>query len=166
MKEINYQLRPATEADYQYCYDLLKQNMFELFSRHWGCWKPDAFRQDFCAANTTMVTMEGRDIGYVSLKTTDAGLYLENIQLSPSAQGQGIGTVVLKNILQNHASESVELTTFTDNPAMHLYERLGFGVIGREGETIRMLKPVERFRNSRNYVVTPKFRTVPRESTL
>lgn len=35
MTEINYQLRPATEADYQYCYDLLKQNMFELFSRHW-----------------------------------------------------------------------------------------------------------------------------------
>ena len=82
MKEINYQLRPATEADYQYCYDLLKQNMFELFSHHWGGWKPDAFRQDFCAANTTMVTMEGRDIGYFSLKKSDAGMYLENIQLS------------------------------------------------------------------------------------
>ncbi|MGB3672581.1 MAG: GNAT family N-acetyltransferase [Phormidesmis sp.] len=150
MKKINYQLRPATEADYQYCYDLLKQNMFELFSRHWGGWKPDAFRQDFCAANTTIVTMEGRDIGYFSLKKTDAGLYLENIQLSPSVQGQGIGTVILKRILQNHASEPIDLTTFTDNRAMHLYERLGFEVTGREGETIRMLKPVDRFSDSRN----------------
>lgn len=94
--------------------------------------------------------MEGRDIGYFSLKKTDAGLYLENIQLSPSVQGQGIGTVILKRILQNHASEPIDLTTFTDNRAMHLYERLGFEVTGREGETIRMLKPVDRFSDSRN----------------
>lgn len=123
MAEIRYQLRPATEADYQYCYDLLKQNMFELFSRHWGGWNPDAFRQDFCAANTTIVIIEGRDIGYFSLKETEVGLYLENVQLLPSVQGQGIGTVILKRI----------------------DERLGFEVVGREGETIRMLKSVEQF---------------------
>jgi ribosomal protein S18 acetylase RimI-like enzyme len=150
MAEIKYQLRPATEADYQYCYDLLKQNMFELFSHHWGGWKPDAFRQDFRPANTAIVTIEGRDIGYFSLKETEVGLYLENIQLLPFVQGRGIGTVILKRILQDNASEPIELTTFTDNPAMRLYERLGFEVIGREGETIRMLKSVEQFSDPKN----------------
>ena len=150
MTEINYQPRPATESDYQYCYDLLKQNMFGLFSRHWGGWKPDAFRQDFCPANTTIVTIKGRNVGYFSLKGTEAGLYLENIQLLPSVQGRGLGTVILKRILQDNASKPIELTTFTDNPAIRFYERLSFEVIGREGETIRMLKSVERFSDPQN----------------
>lgn len=89
--------------------------------------------------------MEGRDIGYFSLKETEVGLYLENIQLLPSVQGRGLGTVILKRVLQDNASQPIELTTFTNNPAMRLYERLSFEVIGREGETIRMLKSVERF---------------------
>ena len=141
MTETNYRLRPATEADYQFCYGLLKQNMFELFSRHWGGWKPDAFRQDFCPANITIVTIEGRDVGYFSLKETETGLYLENIQLLPSFQGKGVGTIILKRILQDNVSKPIELTTFTDNPAIRLYKRLGFDVTGREGETVRMATP-------------------------
>ena len=117
--------------------------MFELFSRHWGGWKPDAFRQDFCPANTTILTVEGRDVGYFSLKETEVGLYLENIQLLPDVQGQGIGTVILKRILQDNVSKPIELTTFTDNLAMRLYKRLGFEVTECEGETVHMLRPAK-----------------------
>ena len=99
MTEINYQLRPATEADYQCCYDLTKQNMLALFTRHWGGWEPSAFRKDFRAENVTIVAIADRNVGFFSLKDTSSGLYLENIQLSPSVQGQGIGTAILKRIL-------------------------------------------------------------------
>lgn len=138
MKETIYQLRPATEADYKYCYDLTKQNMLELFSRHWGGWEPSTFRKDFRAENITIVAIAGRNVGFFSLKETDSGLYIENIQLSPSIQGRGIGTAILKSILSNNASHTVRLITFTDNPAMHLYNRLGFEVTRREGETVFM----------------------------
>ena len=143
MKKTNYQLRPATEADYDYCYELTKQNMLELFSRHWGGWEPSVFRKDFHSENITIVVIAGCEVGFFSLKETDSGLYLENIQLSSSVQGQGIGTAILKNLLQNNASKLMQLTTFTDNPAIHLYERLGFEVMEREGETVRMLKQVD-----------------------
>ena len=117
MKETNYLLRRATEADYEYCYELTKQNMIELFSRHWGGWQPSAFRRDFRREDTTIVAIAEHDVGFFSLKEIDTGLYLENIQLSPSVQGQGIGTAILKSLLQNNPSKLIQLTTFTDNPA-------------------------------------------------
>ena len=83
MTTIDYLLRPATKADYQYCYDLTKQNMFELFCRHWGEWNPSVFRDDFNAGNTTIIILDEQRIGYFSLKKTNEDtVYLENIQLS------------------------------------------------------------------------------------
>lgn len=142
MEKINYQLRPATEADYPYCYDLLKQNMFDLFSRHWGGWNPNAFREDFHAEDTTIVAISDRDVGFFSLRETDSELHLENIQLAPSVQGRGIGTAILERILQSNTSKPIQLITFTDNPAISLYKRLGFEVTEREQATVHMLRPV------------------------
>ena len=79
MTNIDYLLRPATEADYQYCYDLTKQNMFELFCRHWGGWNPSAFRNDFKARNTTIIIVDEQQIGYFSLKKIDKELYISKI---------------------------------------------------------------------------------------
>lgn len=139
MANIDYLLRPATEADYQYCYDLTKQNMFELFCRHWGAWNPSAFRNDFNARNTTIVIVDEQQIGYFSLKKIDQYIiYLENIQLLPEIQGQGIGTAILEDIFRNNAFCSIHLTTFLDNPALRLYKSLGFVITERDGATVYM----------------------------
>lgn len=139
MANINYLLCSATEADYQYCYDLTKQNMFELFCRHWGGWNPSAFRNDFNARNTTIIIVNEQQIDYFSLKKIDKYIvYLENIQLLPEVQGQGIGTAILKGIFQNNAFFSISLTTFLDNPALRLYKSLGFVITKRDQATAYM----------------------------
>lgn len=137
--KINYQLRPATEIDYQFCRDLTKQNMLTLFSRHWGGWVDSVFRKDFQVEEATIIQVNGQDVGYFSLKETKEELYLSNIQISFAIQGQGLGSSVIEGILAN-TSKQMRLTTFSDNPAMHLYERLGFEVVERDGETVYMLK--------------------------
>ena len=136
---MGYQLRTAIEADYQFCYDLTKQNMFGLFSRHWGGWEPSVFRRDFNAKNVTVIAIAQHNVGFFSLKTAEEELYLENIQLSPSFQGQGIGTAVLQNILQSNPRKPIRLTTFSDNPVMRLYQKLGFEITEQERETVRMI---------------------------
>ena len=122
--------------------------MFELFSRHWGGWSPNAFRKDFHAEDTTLIVIAKRDVGFFSLRGTDSGLYLENIQLAPSIQGRGIGTAILEGILQRNPSKPIQLTTFIDNPAISLYKRLGFEVIECEQATVHMLRPVGPFRHT------------------
>ena len=139
MTEINYQLRPATETDYLFCHDLTKQNMLVLFSRHWGGWINSVFRDDFRAEEATIIQVDGQDVGYFSLKETEEELYLSNIQLSSATQGQGLGSSIIESILAN-TSKPMRLTTFSDNPAMCLYKRLGFEVAERDGETVYMLK--------------------------
>ena len=34
--QIDYMTRPANEFDYQYCYKLTQENMYDLFCRYWG----------------------------------------------------------------------------------------------------------------------------------
>lgn len=140
MTKIAYQLRAATEADYPYCYYLTKQNMYELFARHFGGWVSSAFRRDFHAEETTIIQVDGQAIGYFCLQEGDEERYLSNLQISPDWQGQGIGSAVLRTILSASESKPVKLMTFTDNPAMRLYERIGFEVTERDGETVYMLK--------------------------
>jgi len=139
MTEINYQLRLAAKTDYPFCHDLTKQNMLTLFSRHWGGWVDSVFHNDFQAEEATIIQVDGQDVGYFSLKETKTELYLSNMQLSSATQGQGLGSSIMESILAN-TSKQMRLTTFSDNPAMRLYERLGFEVAERDGETVYMLK--------------------------
>ncbi|MEM9906727.1 MAG: GNAT family N-acetyltransferase, partial [Cyanobacteria bacterium P01_D01_bin.44] len=96
--------------------------MFDLFTRHWGGWVSSTFRSDFNAKNTKIVVLNDHRIGYFSLREDDTEFHLDNIQLSPELHGQGIGTAILKNILNKNASKPILLITFLDNPAIHLYK--------------------------------------------
>jgi len=135
---MKYSLRPAQWEDYQYCYRLTKRNMFDLFSRHWGGWNPIAFRDSFDIEKISIVIVNGRRFGYLSVRTDSHGVYIENIQLSPFLHNHGIGTDILMELLQQHRHDVICLTTFSDNPAKRLYERLDFIEAERKGEILKM----------------------------
>ncbi len=138
--EMKYSIRPACDADYQYCYRLTKRNMLDLFCRHWGGWVPAEFRKGFNPDNVSMVIMHGRRVGYLSMKCDDQGIYIENLQLSPflHGRGRGIGTEILEQLLKRYDKEVIRLTTFSDNRARRLYERLGFIITERRMGTLQM----------------------------
>lgn len=137
---IEYTTCLATERDYTYCYELTKENMYDLFCRHWGGWTASAFRDDFDLDATTIIVHNTSRVGYFSLKKNKQGLYLDNLQLSRSIQGRGLGTRILQDILARHQFEQINLTTFIDNPAIYLYQKLGFVMTDSEGATIYMSK--------------------------
>ncbi len=137
---MEYTTRPATQADYTYCYRLTKRNMLALFTRHWGGWKPSCFRKDFRAHTTTIILRAGRRAGYFSIQATEEEIYIENIQVSPPLQGSGMGTQLLEQIIATSRGKRIALTTFVDNPALRLYQRLGFRITQQKGETVRMAR--------------------------
>jgi len=137
---MDYTLRPASKYDYRYCYRLTKKNMHDLYCRHWGGWLAAEFRNGFVLNNITMVIIAGRRAGYISVKQTPDSIYIDNIQISPAWQGHGIGSDILKRILDGSDKKSVRLATFDDNPAKRLYERMGFSVVERKGMTLMMEK--------------------------
>ena len=59
---------------------------------------------------------------------TPEGLTLIELQVHPSRRGQGIGSILLRHIIDSIGDRSLSLTTRSDNPARRLYERHGFAV--------------------------------------
>ncbi len=135
-----YTLRQATEEDYEFCYNLTRQNMYELFCRHWGGWIDSEFRKGFVPDNIQIILGSDKLIGYFCHEVNEASVYIDNLQISPEFQGRGIGTEILQDFLSMHQDASIRLTTFQDNPAKRLYERLEFKVYEESGPTIKMEK--------------------------
>ncbi|WP_206026480.1 GNAT family N-acetyltransferase [Roseimicrobium sp. ORNL1] len=55
-----------------------------------------------------------------------------DIALVPEARGRGIGTAILKDLLSK-SNKPVTIHVEKQNPAMRLYQRLGFSRIGEHG---------------------------------
>ncbi|MCS3903625.1 ribosomal protein S18 acetylase RimI-like enzyme [Methylohalomonas lacus] len=141
---MEYGLRQATEDDYEFCYDLTKQNMYDLFCRHWGGWVDSEFRKGFVIENIQILLVHGQRIGYFCCKVSEDSIYIDNLQIASRYQGRGIGGKILSDFLDRHRDTVIKLTTFVDNPAAKLYERLDFQVVEKNGPTIKMEKNLTR----------------------
>ena len=59
-------------------------------------------------------------------------VHISGVVVKPEFQGKGIATAALKQILNQYASaRRIDLETHPDNPALKLYESLGFKVESR-----------------------------------
>ena len=137
------QLRPATEDDYEYCYRITKQNMFDLFCRHWGGWVDAEFQKGFILKNIQIILVDGKRSGYLNYIVETDGVYIDNIQIDSALHGKGIGTNILGSFISSHKESKILLTVFDDNPAKKLYERLGFQTVEKMGSTLKMEMPVQ-----------------------
>lgn len=61
-----------------------------------------------------------------------AGPKLVELQAHPSRRGTGVGTLLLEHVIDSVGGRSLSLTTRSDNPARHLYERHGFAVVAEK----------------------------------
>ena len=113
--------------------------MYDLFCRHWGGWVDKEFQRGFIVQNIHIIIAGGDRVGFLSVITEDDNIHIDNIQLSSNVQKNGIGTKILKNIINSNIKSTISLTTFDDNPAKRLYERLGFKIIDNKSGTLKMI---------------------------
>lgn len=63
------------------------------------------------------------------------------IIVAPESRGQGIGTLLIKNVMhlakENFRIELLHLQVYAENPAMRLYQRMGFREYGRQNHWIK-----------------------------
>ncbi|WP_328887562.1 GNAT family N-acetyltransferase [Streptomyces sp. NBC_00316] len=85
-------------------------------------------RNVFAPEHTSLVLADGEFAGSVTLRPIESGWWLENFYLSPAVQGRGIGTAVLRTLLERTDAEGadVRLDVLQGSPARRLYERHGF----------------------------------------
>jgi ribosomal protein S18 acetylase RimI-like enzyme len=84
---------------------------------------------NFPGATNSVIQADGADAGWVVVAVMPGEVYLAEIMILPELRGTGIGTAVLKTVLDTarQAGIPVRLTVNTTNhAAIRLYERLGF----------------------------------------
>lgn len=83
--------------------------------------------------NAYVIQYDNKDIGFYNGEILENGNYeVGNICIVSEYQGKGIGTKILKDILEKYNDTDIEIQYFKQNPVGALYERLGFE---KSGET-------------------------------
>jgi ribosomal protein S18 acetylase RimI-like enzyme len=109
--------------------------------RQWDeAWQSHYFQQHFDRAACQIIVLHGQDIGVISVVRQVTDIFLSNIELLPTYQGQGIGTQLIKALVDEAHRKRVPMTlqVLKVNPARRLYERLGFSISGETATHYQM----------------------------
>ncbi len=82
-----------------------------------------------------VIEQEGRPIGRLYLDQQPEDVRIVDIALLPEMRGAGLGTILLREILDQAARTGRAVTIHVEhyNPAIRLYERLGFHHVDTNG---------------------------------
>jgi ribosomal protein S18 acetylase RimI-like enzyme len=133
-------LRPASEADREFCFGLHRAAMGPYVERLWG-WDDTVQRgyhdRGFDPDRTRIITADGHDVGSLTVDHRADEIYLGRIQVHPDHQGRGIGARLIRDLLDEAAARGVPVTldVLDVNRRAHaLYRRLGFRDEARHGD--------------------------------
>ncbi len=89
---------------------------------------------------TRLFKSENRGYGYIDDRTPEL-----TIAIREEWRDQGVGSFMLRELFDVLRDQypGVSLSVSPNNPAMHLYERLGFRNVGQSGTSVTMLRTWE-----------------------
>ena len=130
---MTYTLRPASEEDFHFLYDLKVACLKEYVTATYGwdeAYQRRLFAKRFDPSAMQIIVVDDRDVGQLSVEDSADELYIAGVYLLPAWQNQGLGTTVIENVLSTAAAreKGVHLQVLRVNPALRLYERLGFTI--------------------------------------
>ncbi|MFI5691101.1 GNAT family N-acetyltransferase [Kribbella sp. NPDC051586] len=82
-------------------------------------------RDSFSPENTQIIEIGGELAGSIAVRPAENRRWLEHFYLAPHHQGHGLGTAVLRSVL-DQADTDIWLNVLQGSPARKLYERHGF----------------------------------------
>src|SRR5262245_14373752 len=123
-------LRPARPKDFDYCARLYfegMENIIKELNLNMDA-QVAGFRPRWDVTQVRIITLEGTDIGWLQSFAKDDALFLAQLFVDSTLRRQGIGTEVAKGLIEEsaNAGRAVTLGVVKTNPALRLYERLGF----------------------------------------
>ncbi|WP_245774722.1 GNAT family N-acetyltransferase [Nonomuraea wenchangensis] len=153
---MNWGVRQASAADVEAVAELRAVVMradLERLGRYDEHRVRQRLRDGFLPAHTWMIELDGVFAGSVALRPAGgsegdgrSGYWLEHFYLDPRAQGRGIGSAVLRELLERCDREDavVRLNVLQGSPARRLYERHGFTFEREDAVDVYLVRPAGR----------------------
>lgn len=134
--------RPAVEADLPFLFSLRQATMTPHFARQGIALSDDEQRQraEFRLDAASVLLVDGEPVGLMKVLRDGSDWTLEQFQIAPSHQGRGLGTGVLRALIEESRASGagLRLSVLKKNPAAHLYERLGFRTVSESAAAFKM----------------------------
>lgn len=139
-------LRAASEADRDFFFSVRRDTLGPYVEELSG-WDETQQRrqadQEFDELPIEIVESGGAAIGYLCVLHNADHDYLDEIALASPAQGTGLGSTLVRGVMDHAARRGVpiRLSVLVNNPARRLYERLGFRIVRVDHPRVRMEWP-------------------------
>lgn len=143
---MGFDLRPATSQDLDFARDLTCKTMLRYYIQHDLLWQDEAFDVAWAGRENWLIVRDELVLGYVSLSRDARALYIRELHVLETFQGQGAGSWAIDQVLVMACKErrpALRLTVFENNPAKALYERKGLKVVGADECFLRMQRDIE-----------------------
>jgi ribosomal protein S18 acetylase RimI-like enzyme len=111
------------------------RQQFDAQDRGWAAQRPHAVRD--------IVLVAGEPAGRLYVERTAEGIHVVDITLLPEHRGHGVGHGLLGLLLDEGDCVGLPVTLLVErhNPALRLYERLGFEVVEDLGVHLSLRRP-------------------------
>lgn len=141
-------LRPVTEADYDFMRLLYHSTRAEEMERYpftdeektkfldsQFAAQSQHYAEHYPTCDWRIIVRDDSAVGRLYVDRWRDQIRIVDIALVPEARGTGIGTGLLREVLEEgaHSGKPVTIHVEAYNPALRLYQRLGFRPIGTNG---------------------------------
>jgi len=132
--EFLYQVYASTRADEMALVDWTAEQK-EAFIRMQFNAQREHYQTHYPKASNQIIQQEGVSIGRLIVERSQDPLLLIDIALLPEYRRTGIGTTLIRDLMDEAArlNWSIILHVESFNPAMNLYNRLGFIKVAEQG---------------------------------
>lgn len=152
-----FALRPELDSDIPFLMQLYASTReAELAPVGWSAEEKRAFlAQQFAAqrhhyrsmlraCTFEVIEQDGIPAGRLYLEEHDSQIHVVDIVLAAAWRGQGVGTAILRALIDHAAKRGRGVGIFVEkfNPALRLYRRLGFVEIDDTGVYLEMKRPL------------------------
>ena len=139
---MRWTLRPARSTDLEDLVELRAVVMrpdLERLGRYDAQRVRQRLRDGFAPEQTEIIEVGGELAGSIAVRPAEDRRWLEHFYLAPQHQGQGLGSAVLRTVL-DRVDGTVWLNVLQGSPARKLYERHGFVVDSEDPVDIFMVR--------------------------
>ena len=125
---------PAEEANREFSYQVKKAAMGGYITQIWG-WDEKLQKNlhdgDWRQKRPQIILYDNKPIGTIRIVSNEDCLDIEQFYILPEYQNKGIGSHLLKHILENADKTDliVKLAVLKINPVISLYRRHGFDIV-------------------------------------
>lgn len=146
-------LRTASDADRDFLVDIYAASRADelalvdwsdatkrAFVEHQFSAQDAHYRANYPGATLDVVEVDGEPAGRLYVHRGERGIRIMDIALAPAFRGRGIGTALLRGLVEeaDASGRTLSIHVEVNNPARSLYERLGFQPVGEHGFYVLM----------------------------